>query len=80
MANRIHQMTVYLSPTLAQQVESAARARGWSVSRLLREAARAYLDDSPVSNPPQAHDGPGKAPMDAEGDPEDALEGLAVRP
>jgi hypothetical protein len=79
MANRVY-FTVYVSGALARQIEAAARARGWSTSRLLREAARAYLGDSPVGvDRPQTYDGPSVASVDPEEDPEDALESLAVR-
>lgn len=36
-------LTVYLSRSLAERAEEEARRRGWSVSRLLREALEAYL-------------------------------------
>jgi predicted transcriptional regulator len=81
MASRIHQMTVYLPPSLAQRIEAVARERGWSVSRLLREAAVAYLllDELPTAGPPQGQAIPNGSPVVADEDPEDALETLAVR-
>lgn len=39
-----HYLTVYLPPTLASRLEAEARARGVSMSLLVREAVVAYLD------------------------------------
>jgi hypothetical protein len=71
MANRTY-LTVYLPPTLAQRIEAAARQRGWSVSRLLREAVVTYLDGLPNVTLPQPQTIPGGSPVVADEDPEDA--------
>jgi hypothetical protein len=76
LARRVY-FTVYLPESIAVRVEAEAARRGWSISRLLREALLVYLGlggevsgNAPLGPQPPAGDR-------GEDDP---LLGLAIRP
>ena len=67
--------TVYVPESLATRAEAEAARRGWSISRLLREALLAYLEGE---DPGSAPEGP-QPPAGDRGE-DDPLLGLAIRP
>jgi hypothetical protein len=73
LAKRVY-FTVYLPEFIAVRAEAEAARRGWSISRLLREALIAYLEGDDPRGAPL-----GPQPQVGEQEADDPLLGLAIR-